>query len=114
MARVKRGTTKLKSKRYLLSKVKGFRAGRSSKKKQATEAMMHAGAHAFDHRRDKKGVFRALWNVKINAAVRPLDYTYSTFIHALKKKGIGVDRKILAELASSNPETFKRIVESTK
>ncbi|MAF59354.1 MAG: 50S ribosomal protein L20 [Candidatus Pacebacteria bacterium] len=114
MARVKRGTTKLKRKKNILKEVKGYRAGRKSKKKQAREGVMHAGAHAFDHRRDKKGVFRRFWNVRINAAVRPHDFSYSTFIHALKEKKIGLDRKVLSEIAKNHPDTFKRIVENAK
>ena len=75
---------------------------------------MHAGAYAFAHRRDKKGDMRNLWNVKINAAVRPEGLSYSKFINALKKKNIEVDRKILADLAENNPDTFKRVVAQVK
>jgi large subunit ribosomal protein L20 len=94
--------------------VKGYRFGRSTKEANATEAMMHAGAYAFAHRRDKKGDMRNLWNVKINAAVRPEGLSYSRFIDALHKKNIAVDRKILADLAENNPETFKRVVAQVK
>jgi large subunit ribosomal protein L20 len=76
--------------------------------------MMHAGAYAFAHRRDKKGDMRNLWNVKINASVRPEGLSYSKFIAALKKKFIEVDRKILADLAENNPDTFKRVVAQVK
>lgn len=110
MPRVKRGTTSLKTRRNVLKQVKGYRIGRSTKERQAREAIAHAGAHAFDHRRDKKGDFRRLWNVRINAAVRPLHFSYSTFIDALKKKEIGLNRKVLSEIAKDNPESFKRIV----
>jgi len=71
---------------------------------------MHAGMHAFAHRRKKKGVFRRLWNLRINAAVRNHDLSYSRFIGALKQKEILLDRKILSHLARNHPETFERIV----
>ncbi len=111
MTRVKKGVNALKSRRNILKQVKGYRFGRSKKEKQANEAIFHAGTYAFAHRRDKKGDFRRLWNVRINAALRPLGYSYSRFIDALKKANISLDRKILSELAQDNPETFKKIVE---
>lgn len=114
MSRVKRGTTKNKSRKNTLSQVKGYRFGRSTKKKMATEAIAHAGTHAFAHRRDKKSNFRRLWNVKINAAVRKFDLSYSRFIDALKKKDIGLNRKILADLAENVPESFERVVKEVK
>lgn len=114
MTRVKRGVLKTKTRRNLLKQAKGYRFGRSKKEANAMEAMMHAGAYAFAHRRDKKGDMRNLWNVKINAAVRPEGLSYSRFIDALKKKNIAVDRKILANLAEFNPETFKRMVAQVK
>jgi large subunit ribosomal protein L20 len=114
MTRVKRGVLKTKTRRNLLKQVKGYRFGRGTKEANATEAMMHAGAYAFAHRRDKKGDMRNLWNVKINAAVRPEGLSYSRFIDALHKKNIDVDRKILADLAENNPETFKRVVAQVK
>ena len=114
MARVKRGTIKNKKRRNTLSQVKGYRFGRSTKKRQAYEAIAHAGAHAFAHRKDKKSQFRRLWNVKINAGVRKHGFTYSKFIHALKEKNILLNRKMLADLAEHIPETFERIIENVK
>lgn len=111
MTRVKKGVNALKSRRNILKQVKGYRFGRGTKEKQANEAIFHAGTYAFAHRRDKKGDFRRLWNVRINAAVRPLGHTYSTFIDALKKKNIELDRKVLSDFAQHNPDTFKKIVE---
>ncbi len=111
MTRVKKGVNALKNRRNVLKQVKGYRFGRGTKERQANEAIFHAGTYAFAHRRDKKGDFRRLWNVRINAALRPLGHTYSKFIDALKKKNIELDRKILSELAENNPETFKKIVE---
>jgi len=110
MTRVKRGTIKSKRRSNTLSQVKGYRFGRSTKKKQAKEAIAHAGVHAFAHRRDKKGDFRRLWQVKINYAVRNFGLTYSKFIDTLKKKDIALDRKVLADIVENNPETFERIV----
>ncbi len=114
MTRVKRGVVKTKNRKNILKQVKGYRFGRSTKEAMAIDALMHAGAHAFAHRRDKKGAARRLWNVKINAALRPAGLSYSKFIGAIKKKGIEVDRKILASLAEHNPESFKRIIANIK
>lgn len=114
MSRVKRGTTKNKSRKNTLAQVKGYRFGRSTKKSMATEAIAHAGANAFAHRRDKKSNFRRLWNVKINAEVRKYELSYSKFIDMLNKKGIKLNRKMLADLAENNPESFKRVVDAVK
>lgn len=114
MSRVKRGTISLKRRKNVLSMVKGYRFGRGTKERQAKEAIAHAGSHAFAHRRDKKANFRGLWNIRINAAIRPFGMSYSKFIHALKVKNIEVDRKILADLAQNNPETFVRVVNAVK
>lgn len=114
MTRVKRGVLKTKSRRSILKQVKGYRFNRSTKEASAIEAIAHAGAYAFAHRRDKKGDMRNLWNVKINAAVRPEGLSYSKFIDALKKKNVTLDRKILANLAEFNPDTFKRVVAQVK
>lgn len=103
----------MKRRRNVLSQVKGYRNGRSTKERQAREAIFHAGNHAFAHRRDKKNDFRKLWNVRINAAVRPLGTTYSRFINALNKSNIGLDRKILSTLAQDRPDVFAAIVTRT-
>ena len=114
MTRVKRGTTSLKTRRNVLAQVKGYRFGRSKKEIQANDAISHAGNHAFAHRKDKKNDFRRLWTVKMNAALRPLGFSYSRFIDALKKKNIIIDRKIMAILAEPNPKTFENIVNEVK
>lgn len=114
MTRVKRGTTSAKHRKNVLAQVKGYRFGRSTKEIQANDAIAHAGAYAFAHRRDKKNVFRRLWTVKMNAALRPLGFSYSKFIDALKKKNIIIDRKIMADLAENNPETFLNVVNEVK
>ena len=111
MARVKKGVNALKTRRNILKQVKGYRFGRSTKEKQAYEAISHAGAYAFAHRRDKKGEARRVWNIKINAALDVKGISYSKFIGNLKKKNIELNRKMLAELAASHPETFQKITE---
>jgi len=110
MTRVKKGTNALKTRKNVLRKVKGYRFGRSTKERQAQEAIFHAGAYAFAHRRDKKNDFRKLWNVQINAKSKELGVSYSKLIGGMKNKNILIDRKILALLANENPETFKRIL----
>lgn len=110
MVRVKKGVNALKSRRNILKQVKGYRFGRSTKERMANEAIFHAGAYAFAHRRDKKGEYRRLWNVRINAGVRPLGTSYSKLMGGLKKANIAIDRKILADLAANNPQSFANIV----
>lgn len=113
MTRVKKAVNALKSRKNTLRKTKGYRHGRSTKERQAQEAIFHAGAYAFAHRRDKKGDARRNWNVKISYAAKGLGTSYSKLMGSLKKKGILLDRKILAMLAAENPETFKKIVNFT-
>lgn len=116
MTRVKRGTTANKSRKNVLAQTKGYRFGRSTKERQAYEAIVHAGSHAFAHRRDKKGDFRRLWNVKINAGVRALENaaipSFSKLMGALKKKNIALNRKMLAELAEFHPQAFAKVLET--
>ncbi|OHA88259.1 MAG: 50S ribosomal protein L20 [Candidatus Zambryskibacteria bacterium RIFCSPHIGHO2_01_FULL_43_25] len=114
MTRVKKGVNALKTRRNILKQVKGYRFGRSTKERQAYEAISHAGAYSFAHRRDKKNDKRKLWNVRINAAVREYGLSYSRFIDALKKKKISLNRKVLSELAITKPEIFKQVVEGVK
>lgn len=112
MARVKGGVTSAKRRRNILKQAKGYQFGRSKKKRQAREALFHAGKYAFAHRRDKKNDFRALWNVRINGGLGET-LSYSKFIGALKKKGVAVNRKMLAEMAEKHPESFSRVVQKT-
>ncbi len=112
MTRVKRGVIKNKHRKNILVQAKGFRFGRSTKKAAAKDALRHAGAYSFAHRKDKKADARSLWTTRINAAVRPLGLSYSKFIDALKKKNIMIDRKILSDMAQKNPETLARLVKS--
>lgn len=112
MTRVKRGTTSLKRRKSVLSQAKGFRFGRGSKERQALEALKHAGQYSFAHRKDKKSDRRRLWQTKINGALRALGTTYSKFIGAMNKKSIALDRKILADVAETNPASFERVVKN--
>jgi len=114
MARVKGGVHAAKRRRNVLKAVKGFRNGRSTKEKQAKEALRKAGQHAFQDRRKKKGVFRSLWVTRLNAALRMRGETYSTFINKLTGKNIELNRKVLSEIAKDNPESFDRIVDEVK
>lgn len=114
MPRVKRGTTANKRREKVLKATKGFRWGRKNKERAAKEALLHAMSRAFRGRKEKKRVYRQLWNVKINAAVHAEGLNYSKFISALKKKGIVLDRKILADLAEHEPAVFKKVLEAVK
>mgnify|MGYP001564784141 CR=1 FL=1 len=114
MTRVKKGVHALKRRRSVLKQTKGFRHGRKSKERQAKEALLHAGAYAFAHRRDKKSHNRKLWNIKINAGARELGMSYSRLIDGLKKKNIMLDRKILADFAEHHPSTFAKVVGTVK
>src|ERR1035437_9850192 len=102
MTRVKRGTIKNKHRKNILAQTKGFRFGRSTKEAAAKEALAHAGAYSFAHRKDKKADARSLWTTRINAAVRPMGISYSKFIDGMKKKKMGIDRKILSDLAQNH------------
>lgn len=114
MARVKRGVTKNKRRKNVLAQTKGYRFGRKSKERVAREAIRHAGVYAFRHRRAKKREFRNLWTIRINAAARPLGFSYSKLIGSLKKGGIALDRKSLSFLAKDYPETFSRLLAQLK
>jgi large subunit ribosomal protein L20 len=114
MARVKKGVNAIKHRRTILKMAKGYRHGRSTKEKLANEAIKHAGKHAFNDRRKKKGVMRGLWIIRLNAALRTEGKTYSKFFDKITKKKIGLNRKVMAEIAKDHPDTFKRIVEQVK
>ena len=114
MSRVKRGVNANKKRRNILRAAKGFRFGRSKKEAAAKDALRHAGAYAFAHRRDKKNDFRRLFTVRLNAALRSEGISYSKFIGALKKSGIALNRKMLSEIAASYPATFSKVVSQVK
>jgi len=110
MARVKRGVTASKRRKNVLKHTRGFKWSRKTKYKQAKEALLHAWTYAFRDRRTKKRVFRRLQQTKINAAARKQGIPYNKLIYLLKQEKIGLDRKILADLAENNPETFDKII----
>jgi large subunit ribosomal protein L20 len=111
MSRVKRGTLATKKRKKILKYTKGFRWGRKSKERAAKEALLHAWEHAFRGRKEKKRNFRALWNVKINAAARTTGTTYSELMNNLKKANVKLDRKMLATLAEHEPKVFDKVLE---
>ena len=114
MPRVKRGTTHVRKRRNLLKKTKGYKWGRKSKIKLAKTATKKAGANALADRRKKKGVMRRLWQIKLNAALRLHELSYSKFIDLLKKNKVELDRKVLADLAENNPKVFENILKKLK
>ena len=103
-----------KRRKNLLKTTKGFQRGRKKLIKLATTAAMKAGANAFKDRRVKKRTARSLWQVRLNAAVREFDLSYSKFIAGLKTAKIELDRKVLSELARKEPKAFAKIVEKVK
>lgn len=114
MARVKRGVAAKKRHKKILNKAKGYYGNKSRSFRAANEQVLHSGQYAFRDRRARKGEFRRLWIQRINAACRANDISYSRFIAGLSAAGIDVDRKILAELAVSDPAAFTALVASAK
>lgn len=111
MARVKRSMMKNKRKNKVLKLAKGFRNARSTKYKQAKQGVIRAGQHAFAHRRKKKRIMRKDWQVRINYAVRNLaGISYSQFMDQVHKKGVEVDRKIMADMVRNDMDAFARFV----
>ena len=114
MTRVKRSVNARKKRRATLERAKGYRGEAHSSYKRAKEAVMKAEQYAYRDRRNRKRDFRRLWIARINAAARQEGMTYSTFMHGLKLAGIEVDRKILADIAVRDAETFRRFAESAR
>ena len=114
MPRVKRGVTAHARHKKILDLAKGYRGRRKNVYRIAKQAVMKAGQYAYRDRRAKKREFRALWIVRINAAVRDLDMSYSVFIAGLKKAEIEIDRKVLADLAVHDRAAFNKIAEQVK
>ncbi len=114
MTRVKRAVGAKKKRKKIFKLAKGYMWGRSKRYRTAKDAVRHALVHAYVDRRKKKRNARALWNLQINAATRELGLTYSRFIAGLKKHKIDLDRKVLAQLAQTQPQIFKEIVEAVK
>lgn len=110
MPRVKRGVTKHRRHKKVLLAARGFHGSSHRNYKWAKEALMHAWDHAYRNRRERKGDFRRLWIVRIGAACRQSGLTYSRFIYGLKKAGIELDRKILADMAVQDEAAFQKLV----
>ncbi len=114
MARVKRSVHSQKRRRKVLEQAEGYRGSRSRSLRKATEQVMHSGNYAFRDRRARKGEFRRLWIVRINAACREHDISYSRFVAGLKAAEIEVDRKILADLAVRDSDAFGALVSAAR
>ena len=114
MARVKRSVHSKKRRRSTLAKAEGYSGSRSRHLRAANEQVMHSGQYAYRDRRARKGPFRRLWIVRINAACREHDMSYSQFVAGLKAADIEVDRKILADLAVREPAAFGALVTAAR
>ena len=114
MARVKRSVHARKKRRSTLERAKGFRGQRKSSYKQAKETLLKADTYAYRDRRNKKRDFRRLWITRINAAARQEGLTFGTFMHGLKVAGVELDRKVLADIAVNDKETFRRFAETAR
>jgi len=111
MTRVKSGENAHRRHRKVVKAAKGYRGLRSKTFKQAKNAVMKAGQHAYAHRRTRKREFRRLWITRINAACREHGVAYSRFVDGMTKKGIELNRKMLSELAIHEPKVFKTVVD---
>ncbi len=114
MSRVKRGVTTHARHRKVIKKAKGYYGRRKNTFRTANQAVEKAGQYAYRDRRTRKRNFRALWIQRINAGVRELGLTYGRFIDGLGKAGVEIDRKVLSDLATREPEAFKVLVEKAK
>ncbi|MEY4171093.1 MAG: hypothetical protein RLZ94_2166 [Actinomycetota bacterium] len=114
MARVKRAVNAHKKRREVLEQASGYRGQRSRLYRKAKEQVTHSLVYAYNDRKDRKGDFRRLWIQRINAAVRARGMTYNRFIQGLKAADVQVDRRMLAEIAVSDPQAFDALVELAK
>ena len=114
MARVKRSVNGKKHRRAVLEDAQGYTGARSRHFRKANEQVMHSLRYAYRDRRARKGEFRRLWIVRINAACRENGISYSQFVAGLKGAGVEVDRKILADLAVREPAAFSALVETAR
>jgi len=114
MSRVKRSVHARKKRRATLERAKGFRGEAHSSYKRAKEALLKADSYAYRDRRNRKRDFRRLWITRINAAARREGMTYGQFMHGLRLAEIELDRKILADIAVRDPETFRRFAEHAR
>ena len=100
--------------RKIMKAAKGFKNARSRRLRVAKEAVMHAGQYAYEGRKNKKRDLKSLWIMRLNAALRENDLTYSKFMPMLKKAKIELDRKMLADIVVNDPDTFKKILQEVK
>ncbi len=114
MSRVKRSAHARKKRRATLERAKGYRGQAHSSYKRAKEALLKADGYAYRDRRNRKRDFRRLWITRINAAARQNGMSYSEFMHGLKLAGVEVDRKILADIAVRDADTFRRFAETAR
>ena len=114
MPRVKRGTKRRQRRKKTLKLAKGFYIGKSKLYRIAQQAVEKSLGYAYRDRRDRKRQFRALWTVRINAAARLNDLSYSRFMAGLKKAGVGIDRKILADMAVNDPAGFTTLAQTAR
>ena len=114
MARVKRAVNAHKKRRVVLERASGYRGQRSRLYRKAKEQILHSATYNYRDRKVRKGDFRKLWIARINAAARQNDMTYSRFMQGLKLAGIELDRRVLAELAVSDPPAFSALVGTAK
>ncbi len=114
MPRVKRGVTAHRRHKKVLALTKGHRATKHSLYRRAHESMLKSLSYAYAHRRERKGDMRRLWILRVNAASRAQGFTYSQFIDGLKKSGVTLNRKMLADMAVREPESFANLVTIAK
>ncbi|MEW6031548.1 MAG: 50S ribosomal protein L20 [Bacillota bacterium] len=114
MPRVKRGVTRRRRHKKILKLAKGFRGTKSKLWRPANEAVLHALAYSYRHRRRKKGDFRRLWIARINAAARTNGLSYSRLMNGLRRAGVEVNRKVLADLAVRDQSAFEQLVMKAK
>jgi large subunit ribosomal protein L20 len=114
VTRVKRSVHARKKRRATLERTKGFRGEAHSSYRRAKEALLKADSYAYRDRRNRKRDFRRLWIVRINAAARQNGMSYSQFMHGLRAAGIELDRKVLADIAVRDAETFRRFADSAR
>lgn len=114
MTRVKRSVHARKKRRSVLERAKGYRGEKHTSYKRAKEQVMRSEAYAYRDRRNRKRDFRSLWIVRINAAARREGISYSQLMAGLRESGVEVNRKMLADIAVNDPETFRRFAERAK
>ncbi|MDA2926222.1 50S ribosomal protein L20 [Acidobacteria bacterium AH-259-G07] len=114
MARVTRGNRRLQHRKKILRQAKGYWGTKSKLHQAAKEQVMKSLAYSYRDRRQKKRNFRSLWIIRINAAVRQHDFSYRQFIFGLKKAGINLNRKVLADLAVRDQKAFEKLVQTAK